>query len=66
MPWQDSRISQRRTFWFKVDQRALQDKPNKLLKDYVSKRNKEERDTIISPEHRELDVLLQDMCERKQ
>ena len=49
--------------WFNVD---LRDKLNKLLKDYISKRNKEERDTGISPEHRELDDLLQDICERKQ
>ena len=54
------------TLWFKVNQRALRDKLNNLLKDYMSKRNKEERDTGISPEHRELDDLLQDMCERKQ
>ena len=54
------------TLWFKVDQRALRDKLNKLLKDYISKRNKEERDTGISPDHRELDDLLQDICERKQ
>ena len=54
------------TLWFKVDQGALRDKLNKFLKDYISKRNKEERDTGISPEHRELDDLLQDICERKQ
>ena len=42
------------TLWFKVDQRALQDKLNKLLKDYISKRNKE-GDTGISLEHRELE-----------
>ena len=43
------------TPWFKVDQRALQYKLNKLLKDYISKRNKEEGDTGISLEHRELE-----------
>ena len=52
--------------WFNVYQRTLRDKLNKLLKDYISKRNKEERDTGIGPEHRELDDLLQDICERKQ
>ena len=31
------------TFWFKVDQGALRDKLNKLLKGYTSKRNKEDR-----------------------
>ena len=35
------------------------------MKDYISKRNKEERNTGISSEHRELDDLLQDTCERK-
>ena len=54
------------TLWFKVDQRPLRDKLNKLLKDYISKRNKEERDTGISPEQRELDDLLQNIFERKQ
>ena len=36
------------------------------MKDYISKRNKEEKDTGTSPEHRELDDLLQDICVRKQ
>ena len=45
------------TLWFKVHQRALRDKLNKLLKDFLNKRNKEERDTGISPEHRELDDM---------
>lgn len=36
------------------------------MKDYIIKRNKEEKDTGISPEHRELDDLLQDICERQQ
>ena len=35
------------------------------MKDYIRKRNKEERNTGISSEHRELDDLLQDTCERK-
>ena len=46
------------TLWFKVHQRALRDKVTKHSKDFISKRNKEERDTGISPEHRELDDLL--------
>ena len=50
--------------WFKVNQRALRDKLSNLLKDYISKRNKEERDTGSSPEHREFDNLLQDICEK--
>ena len=36
------------------------------MKDYIIKRNKEEKGTGISPEHRELDDLLQDICVRKQ
>ena len=52
------------TLWFKVNQRALRDKLSNLLKDYISKRNKEERDTGSSPEHREFDNLLQDICEK--
>ena len=35
------------------------------MKDYISKRNKEERNTGIRSEHRELDDLLQYICERK-
>ena len=52
------------TLWFKVNQRALRDKLSNLLKDYISKRNKEERDTGSSPEHREFDNLLQDIYEK--
>ena len=36
------------------------------MKHYIIKWNKEEKDTGISPEHRELDDLLQDICVRKQ
>ena len=36
------------------------------MKHYIIKWNKEEKDTGISPEHRELDDLLQDICERKE
>ena len=59
-------LNEVQTVWFKVDQTVLRDKLNKLLKDYISKRKKEERDTGISPEHRELNYLLPDICERKQ
>ena len=52
------------TLWFKVNQRALRDKLSNLLKDYISKRNREERDTGSSPEHREFDNLLEDICEK--
>ena len=47
------------TIWFKVDQRALRDKIKKLLQLYVTKRYKEECSSEISPEHTELDDLLQ-------
>ena len=53
------------TIWFKVDQRALRDKIKKLLQLYINKRNKEERGSGISPEHTELDDLLQEIYERK-
>ena len=36
------------------------------MKHYIIKWNKEEKDTGISPERRELDDLLQDICERQQ
>ena len=53
------------TIWFKVDQRALRDKIKKLLQLYDTKRMKEECSSGISPEHTELDDLLQEICERK-
>ena len=53
------------TIWFKVDQRALKDKIKKLLQLYVDKRKKEECSSGISPEHAELDDLLQDIYERQ-
>ena len=53
------------TIWFNVDQRALRDKIKKLLQLYVTKRNKEECSLGISPEHTELDDLLQKVYERK-
>ena len=37
------------TIWFKVDQGALRDKIKKLLQPYVTKRNKEECSSGISP-----------------
>ena len=49
----------------KVGQRALRDKIKKLLQLYVTKRNKEECSSGISPEHAELDNLLQEIYERK-
>ena len=52
------------TIGLKVDQRALRDKI-KLLQLYVTKRNKEECSSGISPEHTELYDLLQEICERK-
>ena len=51
--------------WFKVDQRSLRDKLKKLLKDFLAKKNKEERSSGINPEHTELDNLLQDILDRK-
>ena len=53
------------TIWFKVDQRAFRDKIKKLLQLHVTKRNKEECFSEISPEHTELDDLLQDIYEWK-
>ena len=53
------------TIWFKVDQRALRDKIKKLLQLYVTKRKKEECSSGISPEHTELEDLLQEIYERK-
>ena len=50
--------------WFKIDQRALRDKI-KLLQLYVTNRNKGECSSGISPEHTELDDLLQENYERK-
>ena len=58
-------LNQIETLWFKVDQRALRDKLKKLLQFFVTKRNQEEKQSGINPEHSELDDLLQDIYERK-
>ena len=53
------------TIWFKVDQRALRGNIKKLLQLYVTKRNKEECSSGISPGHTELHDLLQEVYEWK-
>ena len=53
------------TIFFIVDQRALRDKIKRLLQLYVTKRNKEECSSAISPGHTEHDNLLQEIYERK-
>ena len=53
------------TIWFKVDKRTLRDKITKLLQLYVTKRKKKECSSGISPEHSELDYLLQEIYERQ-
>ena len=53
------------TTWFKVAQRALKDKIKKLLQLYVTKRNKWELSSGISPEHTEFGDLLQEIYKRK-
>ena len=53
------------TIGIKVDQRALRDKIKELLQLHVTKRNKVECSSGISPKHTELDDLLQEICERK-
>ena len=44
---------------------TLRDKSTKLLQFYVTKRKKEECSSGISPEHTELDYLLQEIYERQ-
>ena len=53
------------TIWFKVDERTLRDKITKLLQLYVTKRKKKDCSSGISPEHTELDYLLQEVYERQ-
>ena len=53
------------TTWFKVAQQALKDKIKKLLQLYVTKRNKWELSSGISPEHTEFGDLLQEIYKRK-
>ena len=53
------------TIGIKVDQRALRDKIKELFQLHVTKRNKVECSSGISPKHTELDDLLQEICERK-
>ena len=52
--------------YFKVDQRSLRDRLKKLLKQYVEKRNREEKASGVDIEHPELDDLLLDIHERVQ
>ena len=58
-------LHQIQTLLFKVDQRALRDKFKKLLQLFVAKKNQEEKQSGINPEHTELDDLLQDIYDRK-
>ena len=51
--------------WFKVNQKTQGDKIKNLLQLYVTKRNTEECSSGMSPEHTELDDLLQLIHERK-
>ena len=53
------------TIWFKVDERTLRDKITKLLQLHVTKRKKKDCSSGISPEHTELDYLLQEVYERQ-
>ena len=53
------------TIWFKVDQRALKDKIKNLLEPYVTHRKKKKCFLVISPEHTELDDLLQKIYKQK-
>ena len=53
------------TIGIKVDQRALRDKIKELFQLHVTKRNKVECSSGISPKHTELDDLLQEICERE-
>ena len=50
--------------YFKVDQRALRDRIQKLLKLHVSKRNREEKASGAEAEHSELDDLMLDIYDQ--
>ena len=45
--------------WFKVDQRSLRDRLRKLLAQFVSNKNEEEKASGIHVEIRGIDELLQ-------
>ena len=53
------------TLWFRVDQRSLRDKLKKLLQIFITRKNHEQKQSGISPEHTEWDDLLQEIYERK-
>ena len=50
--------------YFKVDQRALRDRIEKLLKLHASKRNREEKASGVEAEHSELDDLMLDIYDQ--
>ena len=50
--------------YFKADQRALRDRTKKLLKFHVSKRNREEKASLVEVEHNELDDLMLDIYDQ--
>ena len=50
--------------YFKADQRALRDRTKKLLKFHVSKRNREEKASVVEVEHNELDDLMLDIYDQ--
>ena len=50
--------------YFKVDQRALRNRVKKLLKLYVSKKNREEKASGVEVEHSELDDVMLDIYDQ--
>ena len=61
----DSNLNDVETLWFSVDQRSIRDKLKKLLQIFITKKNHEQKQSWISPEHTEWDDLLQEIYERK-
>jgi vacuolar-type H+-ATPase subunit I/STV1 len=51
---------------FKVEQRSVRDRLNKLIKQFRRKDNDERRASGISPELTELDTLLEEICEKEE
>ena len=60
-----SSLNQLEMPWFKVDQRSLRDRLKKLLAQFVSKKNEEEKASGIHVEIREIDELLQEIYDRR-
>ena len=51
--------------WFKVDQRALRDRLKKLIGQYITKKNEQQKASGIDVETTELDGLLEEIYEKK-